>query len=516
MSWNYNTSLNRVEKHLDGMGDIEVEKLVRDADLNSLLSETICRDIFGAHVYVDVPNFSDLATLTAEGEDYRRVIQALHLYEREVARIVEGEDVFDGVRIHFQGAKLHALFFRPIDDAEEIATRAVLLQMVLRHFVGCVFNPEFPKLPNLSVSGGADIGSAIGTKNGHKGDRELLFLGAPANYAAKILTGTDSLRVTTAVYEALPETLQAYFTAVEDDRLDVTVYEIDDISVEEMDQLLSEHDIDWDRAASLQRLKDDKLIYPLNRIEYSDAEVQIDIDALGITNNKRVLAASVFGDVSGFTRYIDRTMADDDGKAALRVLHAVRKEMSAIVRHDFSGIRIQFQGDRVQALFHMPKGDEKRIAARAVDTAIALQSTMELVIKKLLPEAGELGMATGVSVGTTLVSKLGTRGHRDRICIADAVEEAASYQEGSAGGEIAVPESVHEHLEEELQKLFVWNKDRGLYIGTNLTQDKVERARKAVLFKLPVYVASGAAGASVSSKPTPGSRSFVPSSSFGY
>jgi hypothetical protein len=141
---------------------------------------------------------------------------------------------------------------------------------------------------------------------------------------------------------------------------------------------------------------------------------------------------------------------------------------------------------------------------------------MELDIKKLLPEAKELGMATGISIGTTLVSKLGTRGHRDRICIADAVEEAGRYQEGSAGGEIAVPNSVHKHLEEEVQKLFVWSKDRGLYIGTNLTQDKVERARKAVLFNQAVYVTSGAAGASVSSQPTPGSRSFVPSSSFGY
>ena len=44
----------------------------------------------GAHVYLDIPNFADLATMTAEGEDYRRVIQALHIYEREVARIVEG------------------------------------------------------------------------------------------------------------------------------------------------------------------------------------------------------------------------------------------------------------------------------------------------------------------------------------------------------------------------------------------------------------------------------------------
>jgi len=30
------------------------------------------------------------------------------------------------------------------------------------------------------------------------------------------------------------------------------------------------------------------------------------MDSLGIRNNKRVLAASVFGDVSGFTAYIDR------------------------------------------------------------------------------------------------------------------------------------------------------------------------------------------------------------------
>lgn len=35
MSWNYNTSLNRVETHLQGMGEIEVEKLVRDADLHN-------------------------------------------------------------------------------------------------------------------------------------------------------------------------------------------------------------------------------------------------------------------------------------------------------------------------------------------------------------------------------------------------------------------------------------------------------------------------------------------------
>jgi class 3 adenylate cyclase len=514
MSWSYNTSLNRVETHLQGMGEIEVEKLLRDADLHNLLSETCCRDIYGAHVYLDIPNFADLATMTAEGEDYRRVIQGLHIYEREVARIVEEVNIFDGVRIHYQGAKLHALFFRPIDDSEEIAARAVLLQAVVRHFVGCVFNPEFPKLPNLSVSGGVALGNAIGTKNGHRGDRELLFLGAPANYAAKILTGTGALRIAAEVYDALPETLQDYFDALEDNRLGVTVYDMRSVPTEDLDASLSAYGITWDRAASLQRIRDDKANYPLNKIEYSDAEVLIDMDSLGITNNKRVLAASVFGDVSGFTAYIDKAAAGSNAKAALRVLHAIRKEMASIVKHDFGGIRVQFQGDRVQALFHLPQGDEKRIAARAVDTAVALQSAMELVIKKLLPEASELGMAVGASVGTTLLSKLGTRGHRDRICIGDSVEDAATHQERSAGGEIAVPATVHLHLDEDLQKLFVWNADRELYVATNLTQDKVERARKAAMFKENVYVASGAQGTYVGSQSTAGSRSFVPSRSF--
>jgi class 3 adenylate cyclase len=513
MSWDYNTSLERVETHLQNMGEIEVEKLVRDADLHNLLSETCCRDIYGAHVYLDIPNFADLATMAAEGEDYRRVIQALHIYEREVARIVE-EEIFDGVRIHFQGAKLHALFFRPIDDSEEIAARAVLLQAVVRHFVCCIFNPEFPKLPDLSVSGGAALGNAIGTKNGHRGDRELLFLGAPANYAAKIMTGTDTLRITTDVYDALPESLQDYFVALEDDRLGITVYDMGSISLEDLDALLQAYGISWDRAASLQRIKDDKANFPLNKIEYSDAEVLIDMDSLGIRNNKRVLAASVFGDVSGFTAYIDKAAEENNAKAALRVLHSIRKEMASIVKHDFGGIRVQFQGDRVQALFHLPQGDEKRIAARAVDTAVALQSAMERVIKKVLPEASELGMAVGSSVGVTLVSKLGTHGNRDRICIGDSVEDAATYQEGSASGQIAIPAETHAHLDEDLQKLFVWNKDRALYIATNLTQEMVERARKASMFKQAVHVASGAQGAYVGSQATAGSRSFVPSRSF--
>src|SRR5262249_10370513 len=162
--------VDRIESHLQSLGEIEIEKLVRDADLDSLLTETCCREIYGAHVYVDISNFAELASYNpVEGDDYKRLIQAVHLYQREVTRIVEGRGIFDGLRVHFQGPKLHAVFYRPIDDSEAIAVKSVLLQLVLRDFTKSVFNPSFPYFDNFHIASGADIGTVVGTRNGMKG-----------------------------------------------------------------------------------------------------------------------------------------------------------------------------------------------------------------------------------------------------------------------------------------------------------------------------------------------------------
>src|SRR4051812_35854850 len=104
MSWDGQRSLARVRRHLDGIGEIEVKKLVRDTNLDSLLTETCCREIYGAHIYLNVSNF---AALASDGiyarDDYKRLIQGVHIYQREVSRIVESAWMFNGLRVHFQG-----------------------------------------------------------------------------------------------------------------------------------------------------------------------------------------------------------------------------------------------------------------------------------------------------------------------------------------------------------------------------------------------------------------------------
>jgi class 3 adenylate cyclase len=511
MSWNYSRSLDRIRDHRDSIGEISIEKLVRGADLQQLLTETRCREIYGAHMYLTISNFAHLASNTSYGEDdYKRMIQGLHIYQREVSRIIEGT-VFDGLRVHFQGPKVHVLFYRPIDNGEELATHAFFAQLVLKDFVRSVFNPSFPYYDDFEVAGGADIGDVIGTRNGQRSDRELLFLGAPANYAAKIIGTSGSLRLTSEIYDALPEDLQELCWEFSEG-----VYQISSLKEDELDELLDEYGLTWNASASERRVKADKEAFPLKDISYSSANALIDFDSLSIKNNKRVIGASLFADIAGFTSYIDAAETTEDQRVALEVLHVIRKEMSAVVKRDFDGVRVQFQGDRIQALFHLPKDDEEAISISAVEAAIGLQSSMERTIKEVLPEASELSLAVGIDLGETLVSKLGTRAHRDRICLGEAVEGAASNEERCNGAEIGISEDVYELLPERLSQHFAFVEKTKCYLAEGLTAEKEERAQKAAAYAGggPVFIKSRGSNIEISSEESYGARAVRPSSSW--
>lgn len=495
MGWNYDVSVERIGSHLDNMDEIEVQKLRREADLEKLLSETKCREIFGAHVYVDVSNFAKLASDGAYAEDdYKRLIRGIHLYHREVSRIVEKDDMFGGFRVHFQGPKLHALFYRPIDDGEELASRAVLLHLVLKDFVENVFNPAFPDYEPFAIAGGADIGDVIGTKNGSRGDREILFLGSAANRAAKIVSSSGRYRITRDLYDALPDDLQEVCFEIEED-----LYRIKPVSQQDLDDLLEARGIGWDRDKSAERVKEDKKKFPLKDISYGSAKKLIDLDSLSIFNNKRVLAASVFADISGFTSYVDGAETEEEQKEALRAFHAIRKELATVVKNDYEGLRVQFQGDRVQALFHLPEDDEEKIVAKAVEAVVGLQSSIEHTIKEVLPETEDLELAVGVDVGTTLASKLGTRGHRDRVCVGVAVENAADLEERSGGGRIAITSRVYNALPKNLSEHFSYESEARCYVADELTMDKLDLAKRTKDHKAgkAALVATGVTGALV-------------------
>lgn len=468
MTWSYDESYERVQQHLDGMGEIEIEPLVREMDLENL-SETRCRDIFGAHVYGEIANGSALVSTMTTKVERQRLVQAVHVYQREVARIA---DAVGAKRVHFQGGRAHLLIYRPIQNAEKIAAKAVLLQMILDRY-GVVFSGEFADLPDVRIRSGADIGQAIGTRNGIRGDRELLFLGAPANHAAKLLNEGADRRLTDAIREALPDDLAAFVEA------DEGRFKLRRPSVPELEELLNAYGIEWSTDDAADWLADDLEQFPADKVGLWGASERIDFDELSFTNSKLIEAATLYGDVSGFTAYIDGADNQDDQREALRAFHAIRLEMARVVKDDHDGVRVQYQGDRVQALFHLPQDDASGFSSEAVSAAVGLQSSFELVLKILLPQISALGIAVGVSQGTTIATKLGERAHRDRICLGVDVLRAEQNEERVGKRQIGISGNVRDNLPEVVAKQFEWDAAKNCYVATGLTQDKLDLAKSA-------------------------------------
>ncbi|HEX8465320.1 MAG TPA: adenylate/guanylate cyclase domain-containing protein [Abditibacterium sp.] len=500
MAWNQQESRRRVCEHLGEITDIEVAPLVREADLDELLTERVCRQIYGVHLYAHPSEFSGLADLSIKSdleiEKYRQVVRAVHIYQREISHIVE--TIFDAVRVHFQGVRLHSLIYRPIRDEKSIARRAFLHMLVLDDFVRHVYNPAFESLPNVKLMAGASQGEVIGTRNGGthksaKNDRELLFLGSPANHAAKILS-PGLLRITETIHQHLTPEMKAVCVAD-----GIGVYRVSEFAASYLTKWLRDENIDWSRTESARRVEVDKKRWPLADIKYSEAQTKIDFDSLGITNNKRVRTVTLYGDVTGFTAYIDSMRTQADRQEAIRLFHVIRREMARIVRDDYEGVRVQFQGDRVQAIFHVPADDFGTFVLESVMCAGALQASLETVIKSLFPSASSLNLAVGCDLGQITASNLGTRGHRDRICLGRSVEAAAAREELLDGGQTGISTEMYELLPVALKRIFNFDDTKRCYVARNHTVGELKRLIEAEQWKVgnQAIITSGANGIGV-------------------
>jgi class 3 adenylate cyclase len=510
VSWDLKRSTDRVERDLENLPEIEVKKLERDADLESLLSASVCREIFGSHAYLDISNFSSLTTLGEDEDSLKLFVRAVHIYQRQLAWIVESK--FDGIRVHFQGPRVHVVFYRPIDDSEALASKAALLMLTVRDFLRYVFNPCFVEFESLTLRAGADIGDVIGTQNGMRGDRELLFLGGPANEAAKVID--SGLRLTSRLYEALPAALQAFCELIDEDR---DIYRLTGVGKDDLDALLEDHDITWDREEAKERVESDIESFALDEIEFASATELIDFDALSIRSNKQVLAASIFADVTGFTAYVASASTADAKEEVLAAFHVIRSEFTRVVTHDTNGIRVQFQGDCLQAILHLPADNTTQIARKAVDLAIWLQSTMESVLRKIVPGAANLHIAVGVDMGVVVATRLGTRGHRDRIVLGSSVLEAAANEERTTEKQIGISSAIYDELEADVKEHFVWSASSKCYVATSLTVAALERKKEAAKYatSAAVSVISSGSAYRVTREEVRGGTTVIPPKSYG-
>lgn len=442
MSWNEQTAKKRVAEHDYVDFEVNVADLTREMDFNNLGVHDV-RRVHGAHIYADVPNFHRaVADAGGDKQKQKKLLRAASVLRRVQSQILADADV---VSLQMQAARLHCLNHKPYgqDGAAERATRAVTTAISLNSYLYDVFNPIFEDVRNFSGSVGIAAGRSLIANLGFRGERELISLGTCANLGAKILGGADAINIAQGVHELLPESLQGHFTK---DRsvCDIQVFQAQGLRWSRQPDLAKELGVTF-RADRLWEMTEEyRDALPLDQMDITEAEVLIDLDSLTERNSKRTEAAVLYVDVDGFTQYVQAAEKDEDIESLVRTLHMIRRELHTVIQNDYPGLVIQHQGDNVIGIVHLPSGDEHdRRCQHALNVAVGVQSSMEHVLSEHLGKRKKIHLGVGVAIGQVLISRLGTRGLREIVCLGPVVTAAGRLQARSLAKEIRLSEAVY-------------------------------------------------------------------------
>ena len=473
MGWKKDTSEQRVKRIVESIGEIEISDLTREMNLANVKLRKPKR-IHGVHLYLQPTNEKQLIEELLSCDDVdaaRAILRRVHLYEREAGRIIRD---FNAAQIHFQGTRLHALTYRPVGDQAQVVARAVLMAAAIDLAARKALGEAFPDDPAFECAAGASYGATLATRSGERGDSELLFLGDAANQGAKILDAGCRLRVTKNLRDLLDdEDLGATVGDLKDGTFKLT---IDKDAIEEG---AARYGITWTLESSTKRVLADADAIGLDAVKISKATAEISKATLGLSNSKLNDAVSAFADVDGFTAIVQQATTNARRAELVKAFHIIRYELNYVRKDDYPGtLRIQYQGDRIQTLRHLPHDDPAARAMRALEVAAGWQSS----IRETLPEVvdlDELRLAIGVAAAPTLVSKLGTRGNRDVLALGSGVRRAERIQRNIDGDELGIDSAVRDQLPEDIADLFTWRAGAQGYITEDLRVNQLALAQQA-------------------------------------
>jgi class 3 adenylate cyclase len=479
MPWDYGRALSRIDELIQQRHHIFVENIdervrvlseSRPAPLaarEALIS--IPRDravlVDGVHVYARLSNYDEfrLDSGTETEASHKRALAFLHLLYGAMDRIVED---FGAQRVDYHGARLHCVVVDPIDNEPARVLKAIVLAQALQGLVRLANQQivRFDYDPRLKV--GIDSGKCVAINDGKGCEQEPLFLGNAANYAAKLADGdgdgiflSNRVRALTGIapivgglpaersFPLRPADLVAFRTRAQIGGFDVPPTLTGDEN--QLSRLVNE----WRGEIAGQAVGPDAFQFhahspPLKSIKY---------DELSPGNSIRMPVASVFADLDGYTAYIDRCMQSGRAAEAVRALHVLRGEFHNVLRADFESRKVRYVGDCIHGILAFGTAsvvDLPQTTREAVKCAAGLQGSFEIVQQRL-GGIDDLGLATGIEVGPTPVSRIGIRGDRSvRVASSTATIQSQCEQERISGSGIALGPEARRHLSLSAQRHF--------------------------------------------------------------
>lgn len=410
--------------------------------------------VHGVHVYVQLTDYHSMIGDVSRdrNERHKRMLKFLHTHYSATDQVVIE---YEAQRIDYHGPRLHAVIATPVGNDNEFdrIRRAIDFAMAVKRMIEVVGAKVLGGEFATGVRIGIDSGMAVAVNSGRGDEQEPLFLGNPANYAAKLADGeehgiylSDRVRAVLGMARAgslVAERKSAYvqdafgaprFTrSMSDSRIEMLSEDLR----ENIEPQLRDAEFHFHRHQP-----------PLSTIDYS---------LLRPSNTIHMHMLSIFADIDGFTAYVQRCIETGNVQELVSNLHVIRKELAAVLKSDFSGRKIRFIGDCLHGI--LAEGDRLATdAAATVETGVlcagGMRSSFELC-QRMLPGIDGLGLAIGMEYGTTPVTRLGSRGDMSVRCATSrAVTESEKMQSKLGGKETGLGGRALSKAPFRIRKLF--------------------------------------------------------------
>ncbi len=417
----------------------------------------------GVHVYATLVNYNEyrLQEGRETEESHARALNFLHLHYAACDRAIERHGA---QRVDFHGPRVHLVVVEPSgrEFAQERALKALHLAKEIQLLSGManeeIAKGKYPAEFRIGIDAG--VCAAI---NGGKGrEHEPLFLGSPANHAAKLAEGSDpgiyisdNVRALLALRPLVSFDLERQIG-------------LDESTIQAVTSRFSAAQTETPASHARQLLNEWQEEIHKHHVATGGASkfnfhyhqpplVTIDYDDLSPGSSIRMYLASIFADVDGYTRYIDQAVANDNVGEAIRALHVIRGELNNVLQEDFKGRKVRFVGDCIHGLIadgNAVRTDNPATVRTAIKCAGAMRSSFHLC-QELLPTIAGLGLAIGLELGPTPISRIGIRGERSvRIASSIATAQSEAMQRECEGHQMGIGPTAYEAVSRDVQQLF--------------------------------------------------------------
>lgn len=450
-TWDHERSKKRIDQQIEALKEVEIVEYTKTMSLESIPANKAYR-MDSVHLYADILNLDEiLGTTDTEGTRcHQRALRFLNLHYRAVHRILSK---CDAIRVDFHNQRLHSVVAKPYNSESEAEAKRIRRAVAIGQLIIDVLKETGDAdedIPSAKVSVGIDSGKSLAVNNGRRGGREPLFLGVPANHAAKhAVCTTPGIYLTNEARKVIglktvTDSVKTALTTVEVEacqqaaKLDVT-----------KDQIVKEWKKDLEET-------------PISEFEFSGHTPpmkSLDIEKLTPSNSKRQELLSIYADIDGFTKYVGDNI-EGNPKDVVRTLHVIRSELDAALSSDFEGRRIRFVGDCIHGVIcegTAQTTDTEKSISEATRCVGALRSSFDLSVKRLQANAivtGSLGLAIGFEYGPTAISRLGMQGDRVRCCVSRGVLRSEEEQKDCSGVTTAIGPVAYKKASEKVKNVF--------------------------------------------------------------